>query len=262
MLFDQASILGYDLQTFRREEYSSSAKLQRVLLNRGITDIILGPVYKDALTIGLDWSKFICVQFLPALFQLPFHSVVKDHFGAVVLAWQKAVAAGYERIGTVLLKQSMSLIDDVLRVSAVHACQTQFFPTLPTLPTLQFENLPGCHAFHPKGYAEWIKVNRPDVVIAFDSAHYHFFRSEFGYNMPYISLHYRGEPHLTGIDDDEGTGCQEVVNLLHSCRRTHQWGIPQRRIDQAIRPIWHEGNSLPKKGPPSAEPAVHLAYEV
>ncbi len=38
-LSTQAQLLGYRLEIFRREEFGSSAKLQRLLRNRGITEI-------------------------------------------------------------------------------------------------------------------------------------------------------------------------------------------------------------------------------
>jgi LacI family transcriptional regulator len=97
---EQALSLGYNLVIFRRRDFASSTKLQRALRNQGITDVILGPVFEESPMVELDWSKFICVQLFPSeIFPLPLHSVIKNYYNMVILAWQQAVSHGYERIG-------------------------------------------------------------------------------------------------------------------------------------------------------------------
>jgi LacI family transcriptional regulator len=177
---EQARTLGYGLQVFRRMDFSSSAKLQRVLRSRGITDLILGPVYDEALTVKLDWDKFICVQLLPGYFPLPLHSVVKDHFNIVVLAWQKAASRGYRRIGITLPEHPNRLIDDVLRSSAVHACQEHFFSETAKLPVFKYL----IHESGGKAFVDWVKKNKPDVIIGFSDFHFYYYRSIFGQEIP------------------------------------------------------------------------------
>ncbi len=245
-LSKHAAALGYGFEIFRREEFSSSAKLQRVLRNRGITDIILGPAFQKFLTVELDWEKFICVRLTSGIFRHPpFHTVVRDHFNAVVLAWQKAVSHGYRRIGIVLVDHPIPLIDDLLRISAARACQMELFPHLPVIPPLRAAALP--EPVHGKDFVAWVKREKPDVIIGFTGFEYYLFRDEFGHATPYISLHRDTCKEFSGIADISEGGAREAINLLHFCRRTHQWGIPEQRIDHTIEPIWHEGNSLPQK---------------
>ena len=238
----QARSLGYGLQVFRRMDFSNSAELQRVLRSRGITDLILGPIREEALTVSLDWDKFICVQLLPGYFPLPLHSVVKDHFNIVVLAWQKAVSRGYRRVGIVLPEHPGALIDDVLRSSAVHACQEHFFSDTAKLPILKYP----IHKPGGKAFIDWVKKNNPEVIIGFSDFHYYYYVSTFRREVPYISLH-NGEGGLSGIPGGAFDCAREAVNLLHFCRRTHQWGIPSLRVDHTIEPTWIEGRSLPEK---------------
>jgi LacI family transcriptional regulator len=245
-LQEQASLLGYRLEIFHREDFVSSSKLQRVLRNRGITDIILGSVTEPALGVEFDWSKFITVQLLPEFFQLPFHSVTKGHFASVTIAWQKAVDYGYRRIGVVLLDdRSKNLPDDIHRASGVHACQTEHFPHLPVLPPLRQRR------FDSKDlgeFADWVEKNEPDVIIGFQVGPYYHFQTLFGCTIPYITLHKTEDQHeFAGILEDEENCAREAVNLLHFCRRTFQWGIPKIRIDHTLEPRWSEGHSLPPK---------------
>ena len=234
--------LGYQIEIFRRSEFNSSTKLQATLRNRGITDLILSPLYEKALSIDLDWSKFICVQLLPGLLALPMHSVVKDHFNTVVLAWQKAVSYGYKRIGITLLKHQEQLMDDVLRTSAAHACQNVLFPHLPVIPPFYFPEGP----MEKAPFIQWVSEHAPDVVIGFSTVHYPFTVSKSKRKLSFVCLHTHMEIGISGIPDPLEYSSIEGVNLLHFCRRTHQWGIPRQRIDHVLEPLWFEGKTMPK----------------
>jgi LacI family transcriptional regulator len=240
----QASLLGYEVQFFSSADFSSSAKLQRVLRNRGIIDVILGPMFDKAFAVQLDWNKFVAIQLLSGVYQLPLHSAIKDHFAAVTLAWQKAVSRGYRRIGVLLLDHPIGpLSDDLMRSAAVHVCQHHLFSHLPALPT--FHTPPGDP--RTEAFVQWVETNDPDVIIGFSGSHYSLFHSHFNYYPAYITLHTDLPSEISGIPEDADNCAREAVNLLHFCRRTHQWGIPERRIDHVIEPTWHEGTTLPVK---------------
>jgi DNA-binding LacI/PurR family transcriptional regulator len=239
----QAALLGYQVETFRREEFSSSAKLQRVLRHHNITDVIIDPIFEKDLRIELDWEKFICVQIHPGFYPLSLHSVHHNHFDAVLLCWQKAVSYGYRRIGILLLDHEMNLKDDLLRLSAAHACQNVLFGQLPAIPVFQFtiEDLKVPEFFH------WARLHQPEVIIGFSDAHFYFYRTEFRREIPYICLHNKTAVKFSGIADANEACGREAVKLLHYCRRTHQWGIPEERIDHVVEPTWVDGKSLPIK---------------
>jgi LacI family transcriptional regulator len=239
----RAAELGYKVEPFLRAGFSSSAKLQRVLRNRGITDVIIGPIFEEDFAIELDWEKFISIQILPGFFPLRLHSVIRDRFSSVVLAWQKAVSYGYRRIGIILLDHPFPLMDDVMRLSAVYACQRQLFPDLPVVP-------PFHHPYDDilaEPFIAWFKKHQPDVIIGFTGAHYEVFQSKFGRDHPYAALHTDIESSISGIPDPEEVFAVEAINLLHYCRRSYQWGIPAQRIDHVVEPIWFEGTTLPNK---------------
>jgi LacI family transcriptional regulator len=241
---EEAAVLGYGVEVFHREDFKSSAKLQSVLRSRGITDLILGTVFHESQKTDLDWSKFVAVQLRSGFFSVPLHSVVRDHFNVVALAWQKAVERGYQRIGTVLFEHPLPIIDDALRRSAAYACQNYYFPHLPVIPPLVQRSF-GAEA--AKEFVSWAKANQPDVIIGFSGAHFFYFRDAFGHDVPYINLHNMLPSQLSGMPDDLGTYAREAINLVNFCRKSNQWGIPKQRIDHVIEPIWYEGNSLPKK---------------
>jgi DNA-binding LacI/PurR family transcriptional regulator len=238
---NHAVALGYQVEIFERASFGSSAKLQRILRNRGITEVILGPVYDESLGVNLNWSKFISIQLLP-VFHSPLHCVVRDHFNVVTMAWRKAASYGYRRIGCLLLDHQNQLADDVMRLSAVHTCQHYFFPKLPQLPPFLFNKLDT----RRNEFADWVRLHQPDVIISFNSVHADYYLQEFGHDIPYASLHEAADSY-SGVTDYTETCAREAINLLHYCRRSYQWGIPRERIDHVLEPVWHEGTSMPRK---------------
>ena len=247
----QALLLGYQLHIFYREDFASSAKLQRVLRNRGITDVILGAAYEKSLAVELDWSKFIGVQLLTAgFFQPPLHTVSRDHFNSVILAWNKAVSRGYTRVGISLLEHPMRLVDDVSCSSAVRTCQMDLFPHLPALPPFRYPRRNFTREQENAAFVRWIEENQPDVIIGFTLGNYFLHQEKFGHKLAFVNLHRQTVCETSGIREDVEQCAREAVNLLHFCRRTYQWGIPKIRIDHMLEPRWSEGHSLPPKGVP------------
>ena len=242
-LRQQASLLGYQVATFRRADFDSSAKLEKLLRSRGITDVILGPIFERSFAVELDWRKFICVQLSPGLFPLPLHGIIQDYFNAVVLAWRKAVDHGYQRIGAVLLNHPVQVMDDVMRRSAVDACQNYLYSNLQQLAPFLYP----MNDVQIGNFVRWVNATNPEVIIGFSGAHQFIFRSEFKREIPYISLHANEGSPESGILESGASCAEEAVNLIHFCRRTYQWGIPKKRVDHVVEPIWREGNSLPQR---------------
>ncbi len=238
----QAATVGYHLEVFDRAEFSDSSKLQRKLLNRGITEVIFGPVFDRPLDIHLDWNKFICIQVLPGVSRLPLHSVVRDQFNVVTIAWRKAVTYGYSRIGVALLDHPYQSMDDIMRLCAVHACQNHLFAHLPSIPPFHFTD----NNWREKDFIRWIHKNKIDAVIDFTDVHAYLL-PELDSRMGYACLHLGPSRPYSGISDYDQTCAREAINLLHYCRRSYQWGIPQDRIDHVMEPTWVDGNSMPPK---------------
>jgi LacI family transcriptional regulator len=238
----EAAVWGFKVETFRREEFESCSKLEKILRHRGITDLIIGAIHQKSCDINFDWKKFIAIQLLPGFFPLPLHSVVPDHLNVVVMAWQKAVERGYRRIGAVLLDHGFPMMDDFLRLSGAEISQRRLFPHLEIIPPFTYKI-----SVDLENFTRWANEYRPDVIIGFNRTHYVCFQSQFGRKIPYISLHKQPDDPLSGIDDNPAVYAKEAINLIQFCRKTHQWGLPGRRIDHVVEPTWFEGNTLPVK---------------
>jgi LacI family transcriptional regulator len=241
VLSKQGLVFGYKVEVFYREDFPSSAKLQSLLRSRGITEVLLGPTYDDSYAVEFDWSKFICVQLLPGFVRLPLHSVATDHFEGVVLAWQTAVNYGYKRIAVTLMDHPFFLLDDIKRESAVYACQRHLSPDLVVIPP--FHHAP--RESRSKEFTDWVKAYRPDVILDFNSKYYTVCCAEFG-DIAYAVLN-ADLDNIAGVSVPTDALGKEGIHLLDYCRRTHQWGVPEERIDHVVEPKWFDGVTLPKK---------------
>ena len=244
-----AAALGYRVEVFQRSDFESSAKLGKKLRNLGLTNLILGRSDDQELMVELNWGKFITVQLLPGFFSQPLHSVVLDHFNTVVMTWRQVVNHGYRRIGIILLDhRPIEVVDDVVRASAVFACQKRLFPELAAIPPFQFSSKDVREA----AFSKWVKQHKPDAIIGFNFTHHLIFKEIFGHTIPYACLYNKANTEYACTVERTESCAREAVALLHFCRQTYQWGAPEERIDHVVEPRWSEGTSLPWKEPRAA----------
>jgi hypothetical protein len=139
------------------------------------------------------------------------------------------------------MEHPQPVIDDIVRASAAHACQTRIFRHLPKIEPFRmfFKN------YRIKAFAKWMRANKPDVLIEFSKWQSHAVRAKFAHETALVSLHAVPAEGGCGILYDIDVCAKEAVNLLHFCRNTYQWGLPDWRIDHVVEPKWVEGDSLP-----------------
>lgn len=257
----QAESLGYRLDHFFLEEYDSSANLQKVLCARGITDLIVNGIYQQVLPFELDWDRFVAVAAHQGIVRLGIHAVVNDHYGNIIRAWKKAVEFGYRRIGAILFEHHTNLIDDDLRMAGVLVCQQRLFPELSKIDPLIVNVLNAAdYRLTHERVKVWMKKNQIDAVLGFHGGLYYFLSEEQKKSIAFINLHLPEMPkenpdtnertptYLQAglVDVNEYAGI-EAVNLLHMCRKTNQRGIPRRRIEHMVQPMWRDGFTLRPK---------------
>jgi LacI family transcriptional regulator/LacI family repressor for deo operon, udp, cdd, tsx, nupC, and nupG len=253
-LVEPARRLGYRLEVFCPGEYSSQKALVNVLRARGIAGVLFPQVDpRIVLEPGL-WEPLrgvYCGTYPVAETQpCPFPMVRQGAFDAMSLAWHKAVAAGYKRIGCILLG------GEDLRRSSVEkglACyryrQTMQHPPLAGLAPL-LEEYRTLRA-RPEIAHAWIEQQKPDVIIAFMYGIYEHL-TDCGYRIPedfaFINLKHREiDPHIAGILHDRVSINREALFNLHSIIQFGQEMPPLQSKSVTIDPIWHDGPSLPAK---------------
>ncbi|MDX2111985.1 MAG: LacI family DNA-binding transcriptional regulator [Verrucomicrobiota bacterium] len=248
---DKASRLGYHLDCFYWPDYPKTGALQRVLLSRGIAAVILGSLYHTDYTRHIDLSRFVCLSAVPGIYRFPIESVYQDHFQMIVLCWRKAVEYGYRRIGFCHIKHVHPIMDDLIRMAAVHCCQTMLHPNLHPIPVLFYT-----YESSDKMYHEWMAMHRPDVVIGFNIQIYEKL-IDLGYNLTadigFVSLHrFNADRGIAGIPSLNESMGELAIDLLHRKILANQYGLPNTRIEHVVEPTWVDGSSMPNRTiPPS-----------
>ncbi|MGH7995589.1 MAG: LacI family DNA-binding transcriptional regulator [Opitutaceae bacterium] len=249
--------LGYRLEHHWLGEHGmSAARLGSILLNRGIVGLILASQRLiPGISFDFDWPRFsaIKIDYFPA--EPPIHCVSNDQRAIVQMATQKALAAGYRRIGLVLERQfdlsareawSAGFLAELQRLKASDRVPILHFSNdQANLSGLSDENQP----IGRRRFAPWYAKHRPEVVIGY-GRHVRPSVEETGLNIP-------GEVAFVELFLEDSTGAtagvrencrrvgevavEELVGQLHQNLR----GLPRFPTCTLVEGTWVDGASLP-----------------
>jgi hypothetical protein len=186
-------------------------------------------------------------------FRPPYNVVTCDFNHAMVQTWQRALDAGYRRIGVALL-QEMDAVDLFDKVSAALYCQARLSPGATSIPVQHFPV--ECR----DQLRDWVGRYKPDVVIGFNDAVHWWLRSIRIFaprDIGFVSLDTETQKDedghlLTGMYPDYALIGGTSVHQLDILLRTNQQGKPARPLTVYVPSVWLEGATMPVK------PAVAL----
>jgi len=272
----QAALFGYRLEHFwLGEPRMTHRRMGDILYSRGITGLVIASYRQEAeAQLDFDWPKFSAVKidFAPRGQQL--HMVTNDQRTIVGLAIQRALAAGYRRIGLVMPSWWDEFVD--LAWSAGYLAHQQRLAAAERIPILFFSTpqrpnnlkITDPEYLVPRNeLARWIQANRPEVVISYGP----FVRTrlaELGYAVPadlaFIDIFLeKPDGRTAGVFQN----CQRVgelaVEILASQLQQHVFGIPAIPTATFVEGTWFDGDSLPARLPrvaPSSSPFYSRAH--
>jgi len=249
LLETAAQRYGYFVDPYCLRDARSPRTLVRMLHARGYCGVVMGRVYvSHAFVRGLDLSDFTVVCGANTIWEHNFHRVMGDAYYAVQLAWDKAVAAGYRRIGVAHCRHDPELPDDELRLSAALGRQSRDARRVEAIPT--FAGRPG----DLPAFRAWVAAERPDAVIGFHVAQVHTLRA-MGYRVP-RDIAFAGLEVLPAGPDYAGVAGIHVqhdvlaeccISVLDQEMRKRIHGIPAHPLSVHVRPQWLDGPSLPMR---------------
>jgi LacI family transcriptional regulator len=242
----RAEELGYRLEPFwLGDPELTPRRASRILRDRGIRGLLVGPLTKGQSSLDLEWDWFCAVALGRSLAQPGLTTVSTNHFQAVELAWRKAVDHGFRRIGLALTEH-----EDVRTVGALRASyllqQTRSGRT--ALPILLMAD------FSTKATAEWVADYRPDVLLSSDQRHHDLLGSRQRRTLPFIHLNVSPQSNLSGIDQGHDRVGEHAAAILHLKLIQRETGIPTRRDIAMLDGTWQEGSFIPKA---RETPAAH-----
>jgi len=157
----RSTALGYAFSLFSMDDFSSGARLERVLVSRGIEGVVILPLRRSAdLGDFIDWSAFSVVAATPSVLAPRFHSVMPNHFDNMLLACRALSQRGFRRLGLAIPSDWEIRVKH--RWSGGIAWQNLFGGTDPVPPLIT--SRPGFDLDMPSLIA-WLRKEKPDAII-------------------------------------------------------------------------------------------------
>lgn len=243
-VLDHAKKSGFEIEIFQLEQKpGSGAGLSKVLWNRGIRGVIIGPLEKPEIPIELIWDKFCLVTIGNSLRQPSLHRVMSNHYKAFTELAKKLIKLNYQKIGCVISERE-HLRTNYIYQGAVHAMKKRYGNSV-------FAPAYSIDYSNTKGFINYCEKHKIDVVV-----------SAMGYDlMSILRNHGLRIPQDIGVAGlqvsdtqsqisgmnlrDYKVGCHSVDVLSHVLYY-NETGIPETVTNTLIDPCWVEGQTTRK----------------
>jgi len=243
---EAASRLGYRLEEFLLNAEMTGARLQRILLARGVRGILIPPHADGALAISdFDWSHFSVVR-LGISVQYPrAHVVTSDQMNCSALALERVLKQGYRRVGYVSSRHFDRRTGGNFRAGFLSSQDALVPAKRQVLPLfLEEETTPAC----ARRLRAWIKSAAPDAIIS-TLPELASLLQLIGCNVPrdiaVATLSVLDGNFDCGVDQNSHEVGLVAMRTLAGLIHVNERGIPRycRRI--LVEGRWVDGSSLP-----------------
>lgn len=236
----KASELGYELQEFAVGQALTLARLDSILLARGISGILLLPKWRSPDTTALSWQRYAgvytdCNEGEPCL-----HCVCCNHYCSMLHVLERLWRLGYRRPGLCVEADRDGHV--LRRWSAAFWAFQQSRPSEGLPPPL----------FAARGeqdrFAAWFAENRPDVVLspftdALDWLEAAGVRVPEACGFFCLNLLY-GSRVTAGLDrHPRELGRRSVESLVALVQRS-EFGAPKNPTSMTLSASWVDGPTL------------------
>ena len=241
---ETAQKLGYEINVFRLDDFSSPAQVHRILYARGIVGVVIEYFEDPALVMSVDWSPFSVVACGAYSQKLPFDSVRASNFTAARTVFGKVWEAGYRHIGVVSLHHEPAFYDDWSRVGGALATEVEYRGKIGKIPPL------ACSYTESNRIFDWLEAYKPEAILGFPAWLYECL-IESGYSIPRdfayaaIVVDEYGDPDVAGaicLDCSMGAAAMEMVDA--SVRMGIRGTVSEGR-DRIVGCGWRDGKTLP-----------------
>lgn len=248
---EAATRFGYRLDDIRWELGCSPKRFERILLARGIEEILVPPHHELLDWKDFDWNKFSVIRFGISVQNPDSNLVTSDVFRAMVMAIKKIHEYGYRRIGFTVNEEFNQRLGGVF-LSGYYYAQTllKLKPALPPLLTVLKFRDPDRMAKQKAPLQQWLARHKPDAVLTGDVETPDMIR-ELGYRIPQ-DIAVAGTTVLdipidAGIDQCPEAIGRIAVEMLVKQINVSERGEPRDPCRILIESRWKDGNSLPPR---------------
>jgi len=216
------------------------ARLERILLSRGIEGLLLLPMSGAVALDGLlDWGKFAVVAATYSVSAPQFHRVVPNHFGNLVMACAELTRRHYLRLGVVLPEAYDARVRHYFNAAITWHNSQAGANAIPPLT----------HGADDAGnLARWLKQHRPQAVICHYTTPIQAAARAAGMTLPrafpVVNFHAPQKKIFAGIDEKETRIGETAVDMLSGMILRGEKGLPQTPTVTMLEGGWIDSPSL------------------
>jgi DNA-binding LacI/PurR family transcriptional regulator len=234
---DVAQRRGYTLEEFVIEP-RSLRQMKPILKARNILGVIVAPTQREVtFTHWLDLPVVCLGHNQPSS---SVSSVKRSDVSNVILAYEKTLELGYQRIGFV------SQGDAGRRFSVGYQGMQYAKPTHARIPPLSLNDVGDAKI--KIILADWMTQNKPDAILT-DLGWLPSMLEDLGYSIPgdvgLVSMNIHDTPINAGINPQPVEIGRAAIRLLALLIKEHQCGIRPVEIATSIEGHWVDGSMLP-----------------
>ncbi len=242
----RATELGFKTERFAVGQAGVSVpRLDSILQSRGISGVILLPVWGDPDLSHLDWTRFAGIYTDYIIERPRLHTVCSDQFRSLLAALQRLAPLGYRRPGLFLQKHQDERLQ--YRWSAAFRAFQENHPGIKPIPPLIVDR------YQRADFIRWFRRCRPDVVLSHNSDVIEWMES-CGARLPAthgyvcLNLHMKNRP-CAGLDLQPHTLGARAAELLIAQLQHNETGIPESPSTTMIPARWVDGPTLRTSAP-------------
>lgn len=241
-----AEKFGYRLEEFALAETSSS-RIEKILTARGVDAVLIAPQhYRLGMELrDFSWEKFCAMRTSRLPVEPALHLVTTDQAANAMLACDKMLAKGYQRIGFINYARSSG--DRIWRFESGFLTVQQELDEDARLPIYRLDaGDPASRA----GLGEWIRRYRPDALLTLHADIQEIVET-LGYRVPHdigLATVNTLDCRITaGIDQTPAEIGRCAVLKLLSLLHDNERGIPENVRETLIKGRWTDGPTLPDR---------------
>ena len=238
---EHARACGYQTEEIVLDHVESAHRdLDRILHAKRVTGLLLADAGGLTTRIDLDWSRYSVVRIGSRHPPLMFHTVTTDHFALIQTALDETLARGARRVGLILPRWIREVTGDQFAAAWALRRHVQGDTRLASLLL--------CDELHKGDVLDWVRREKPDVVITPDHNVLMWLRGA-GIRVPEdIGLVHTDTTHpwwpFSGMEQDRATMVRFAVGLLISeCNHNHR-GQPEQPVLTGTPAFWRDGETL------------------
>jgi len=240
---------GYEVEEFwLGRDGLTPKKLGKVLHARGIEAVIVSPQSTRLLCAEVDYAPFAAVAFGYAMREPALHMCAGNMTLGIQTAAEELSALGYRRIGVAVTQWIVNRSQFGYSGGFFHFQQSR--PAADRIPLLLLPHNRIERGF--AAFAQWMRENRPDVLISFDT-HVPEWLARLGLRVPddIGFVVHDWTPAMTsyaGIYQRRDHLAAAAVDLIVTQLSQHERGVPTVARQIMIPPQWVAGPSVQRKG--------------